>query len=381
MYKERAILTFYSETPIHMGAGQSVSYVDLPVQRERHTSFPILWSSGIKGVVRDLALRVWNDKDKVETIFGPEDGSSDFASCISITDAKILLYPVRSLKGVFAWITCPFVLKRFKEDLKAAGINFEKEIEKEIEILDDEKIGISQNSKLKINNDEVVLEEFVFKVDNTQFQNVSDLANFLKKFLPDNSLIQSLENHLAIVSDNVFKDFVNYAVEVRTRIRIDQARGTVKEGALFTEELIPSESIFYSLVFITDPFFGIDRSLYELFLNEYNNQSNLDWSIAKNNVNQQIQQLKASVNPDDRQKGLMLEKEFNKVKGKIEEKMKKAYDDGYFVAESQNKKNDIQKQIENILNDKILQLGGDETTGKGYVRVKFYSENQKGGLQ
>ena len=380
MYKERAILTFYSETPIHMGAGQSVSYVDLPVQRERHTSFPILWSSGIKGVVRDLALRVWNDKDKVETIFGPENGSSDFASCISITDAKILLYPVRSLKGVFAWITCPFVLKRFKEDLKAAGINFEKEFEKEIEILDDEKIGISQNSKLKINNDEVVLEEFVFKVDNTQFQNVSDLANFLKKFLPDNSLIQSLENHLAIVSDNVFKDFVNYAVEVRTRIRIDQAKGTVKEGALFSEELIPSESIFYSLVFITDPFFGIDRSLYELFLNEYNNQSNLDWSIAKNNVNQQIQQLKASGNPDDRQKGLMLEKEFNKVKGKIEEKMKKAYDDGYFVAESQNK-NDIQKQIENILNDKILQLGGDETTGKGYVRVKFYPKNQSQGGQ
>jgi CRISPR-associated protein, Cmr4 family len=307
MYKERAILTFYSETPIHMGAGQSVSYVDLPVQRERHTSFPILWSSGIKGVVRDLALRVWNDKDKVETIFGPENGSSDFASCISITDAKILLYPVRSLKGVFAWITCPFVLKRFKEDLKAAGINFEKEFEKEIEILDDEKIGISQNSKLKINNDEVVLEEFVFKVDNTQFQNVSDLANFLKKFLPDNSLIQSLENHLAIVSDNVFKDFVNYAVEVRTRIRIDQARGTVKEGALFTEELIPSESIFYSLVFITDPF--------------------------KQNAN------------------------IKDAKGVISE-------------------------INSLLaENSLLQLGGDETTGKGYVRVKFYSENQKGGLQ
>ena len=381
MYKERAILTFYSETPIHMGAGQSVSYVDLPVQRERHTSFPILWSSGIKGVVRDLALRVWNDKDKVETIFGPEDGSSDFASCISITDAKILLYPVRSLKGVFAWITCPCVLKRFKEDLKAVGIGFEHNGQ-EIQIpnVSDDKVCIAGDD-LKIqyqNKVEVALEEFVFDVEVKK--EIEILAVFLNNFIPPNDLTSNLKNHLAIVSDNVFKDFVNYAVEIRTRIRIDQAKGTVKEGALFTEELIPSESIFYSLVFITDPFFGIDRSLYELFLNEYNNQSNLDWSIAKNNVNQQIQQLKASGNPDDRQKGLMLEKEFNKVKGKIEEKMKKAYDDGYFVAESQNK-NDIQKQIENILNDKILQLGGDETTGKGYVRVKFYPKNQSQGGQ
>jgi len=302
MYKKSAILTFYAETPIHMGAGQSVSYVDLPVQRERHTSFPVLWASGIKGVMRDLALRVWNDKDKVETIFGPEDGGSDFASCISITDAKILLYPVRSLKGVFAWITCPFVIKRFKEDLKAVGIEFEKEIK----ILD-EKIGISQDSELKINNNEVALEEFVFQVDDNQFKNVSDLANSLKQFLPDNSLIQSLESRLAIVSDNVFKDFVNYAVEVRTRIRIDQAKGTVKERALFSEELIPSESIFYSLMFVTEPF--------------------------KENAS------------------------IKDAEGVI------SVIDSLFAENS------------------LLQLGGDETTGKGYVRVKFYSKNKSKGGQ
>ncbi len=305
MYKKSTILTFYAETPIHMGAGQSVSYIDLPVQRERHTSFPTLWSSGIKGVIRDLALRKWNDKDKVETIFGPEDGSSDFASCISITDAKILLYPVRSLKGVFAWITCPFVLKRFKEDLKAVAQNLSSQIP-DFNI-DDEKISISSNSKLKINSNEVALEEFVFKVDNNQFQNVSGLANSLKKFLPDNPLVQSLENHLAIVSDDVFKDFVNYAVEVRTRIRIDQAKGTVKEGALFSEELIPSESVFYSLVFITDPF--------------------------KQN---------ASIKDAE----------------------------------------DVISEIKSLFaENSLLQLGGDETTGKGYVRVRFYSENQTGGQQ
>jgi CRISPR-associated protein Cmr4 len=262
MYKKAALLTFYAETPIHMGSGQSVSYVDLPIQRERHTSFPVLWASGIKGVIRNLALREWNDKDKVNTIFGPDpEDASDFASCISITDAKILLYPVRSVRGVFAWITCPFVLKRFKEDLKAIRVDF-KVIGQEIQIppiSDNEVFIANENLKLKIKDKDIVaLEEFVFEAEVKD--EVKNLAKTLKKLIHQdelihqNELIKDLENHLAIVSDNVFKDFVNYAVEIRTRIRIDQAKGTVKEGALFSEELVPSESVFYSLLFIKDSF-------------------------------------------------------------------------------------------------------------------------------
>ena len=304
MYKKSAVLTFYAETPIHMGSGQSVSYVDLPIQRERHTSFPVLWSSGIKGVIRDLASRVWNDKNKVETIFGPEDGSSDFASCISITDAKILLYPVRSVKGVFAWITCPFVLKRFKEDLNAVGINF-KYNDQDIKILDvpDDKVFIASDNLKIQGQDKVALEEFVFEVDESQKTHVENLAKFLNKILPDNPLAESLQNHLAIVSDNVFKDFVNYAVEIRTRIRIDQTKGTVdkERGGLFSEELIPSESVFYSILFFKDSF---------------KPGSNMD-----------------------------AQKVFS--------------------------------EINSLLSDNsLLQLGGDETTGKGYVRVKVFNGGQ-----
>jgi CRISPR-associated protein Cmr4 len=300
MYKKSAVLTFYAETPIHMGSGQSVSYVDLPIQRERHTSFPVLWSSGIKGVIRDLASRVWNDKNKVETIFGPEDGSSDFASCISITDAKILLYPVRSVKGVFAWITCPFVLKRFKEDLSAVGINF-KYNNQDIKILDvpDDKVFIASDNLKIQGQDKVALEEFVFEAEVKN--EVKELAEFLKNFVHQNDLTKDLGNHLAIVSDNVFKDFVNYAVEIRTRIRIDQTKGTVKEGALFSEELIPSESVFYSILFFKDSF---------------KPGSNMD-----------------------------AQKVFS--------------------------------EINSLLSDNsLLQLGGDETTGKGYVRVKVFNGGQ-----
>jgi len=295
MYKKSGVLTFYSETPVHMGTGQSVSYVDLPIQRERHTSFPVLWSSGIKGVIRDLASRKWPDKEKVELIFGPESEGSEFASCISITDAKILLYPVRSLRGVFAWITCPLVLRRLKDDIISVGLNNDLNISEFLNVTDGEALVFGNDLIVK-DKDEVVLEEFVFKAEKKE---LGGLEEFLNSLLPNNELTSKLKEHLVIVSDNVFKDFVNYAVEVRTRIRIDQAKGTVKDGALFSEELIPSESVFYSLVFVGEPF---------------------------------------------------------KKDGKL------------------NSADDVFKEVKSLFEGNVLiQLGGDETTGKGYMRVKFYS--------
>lgn len=301
MYKKSGVLTFYSETPVHVGTGQSVSYVDLPIQRERHTSFPVLWSSGIKGVIRDLASRKWDDdKEKVELIFGPENEGSEFASCMSITDAKILLYPVRSLKGVFAWITCPLVLRRLKDDITSVGLNKDLNISEFLNVADGEALVFGSDLIVKDKN-EVVLEEFAFgaRKEKEKEKELEDFAEFLSGFLPNNELTSKLKEHLVIVSDNVFKDFVNYAVEVRTRIRIDQAKGTVKDRALFSEELIPSESVFYSLVFVGEPF-------------------------GKN--------------------------------GKL------------------NSADDVFNEVKSLFEGNgLIQLGGDETTGKGYMRVKFYS--------
>jgi CRISPR-associated protein Cmr4 len=298
MYKKSGVLTFYSETPVHVGTGQSVSYVDLPIQRERHTSFPVLWSSGIKGVIRDLASRKWPDKEKVELIFGPENEGSEFASCISITDAKILLYPVRSLKGVFAWITCPLVLRRLKDDITSVGLDNDLNISEFLNVTDGKALVFGDDLIVKDKN-EVVLEEFAFEARKEKEKELEDFAEFLNGFLPNNELTSKLKEHLVIVSDNVFKDFVNYAVEVRTRIRIDQAKGTVKDGALFSEELIPSESVFYSLVFVGEPF---------------------------------------------------------KKDGKL------------------NSANDVFNEVKSLFEGNgLIQLGGDETTGKGYMRVKFYS--------
>ncbi|MFN3599658.1 MAG: type III-B CRISPR module RAMP protein Cmr4, partial [Aquificaceae bacterium] len=235
MYEKCALLTYYTLTPLHMGTGSSVYYIDLPIQRERHTSFPIMAGSGIKGVFRNLAERRWEEKT-VNDIFGYEE-AHEGASKIALTDAKILLYPVRSLRSTFTWITCPLVLRRFKEELESLSQKVEWEIPK----VEDNKALLCENSSLKIDEKHIGLEEFVF--DSEESKEAKAIADFMGKYLPKISMVSTLPERLAIVSDNVFADFVNYAVEIRTRIRIDQITGTVQEGALFTMEFVPSEAI------------------------------------------------------------------------------------------------------------------------------------------
>src|SRR5229473_7214760 len=56
----------------------------------------------------------------VDIIFGPKDGS-EHAGALIAGDARVLLFPVRSLSGVFAYTTCYDVLGRFKRDRERSG--------------------------------------------------------------------------------------------------------------------------------------------------------------------------------------------------------------------------------------------------------------------
>ncbi|MCR4420909.1 MAG: type III-B CRISPR module RAMP protein Cmr4 [Spirochaetales bacterium] len=302
MFNESSLITYYALTPIHTGAGSSVSYIDLPVQRERHTSFPMMAGSGLKGVFRALAKRNWDNDDKINKIFGPENGS-EASSCIAFTDAKILLYPVRSVKNIFAWITCPYILNRLKEDLASAGKNIDNFSIPEL--ADDSKIIIYSDSKLKIDNSNVGLEEFVFNVMNSQIS-LDNIINKIKEFIPATDTTNNLCKRFAVVSDNVFADLVNYAVEVRTRIQIDQTTGTAQNKALFTIEMVPSESVFYNLIFVSDQKFKSGDQ----------------------------------------------EKNSNDNKSK------------------DNKK--VLEMVEELVNNnQVIQVGGDETIGNGFVKLKF----------
>jgi CRISPR-associated protein Cmr4 len=211
--------------------------VDLPVQRERHTGWPVIPGSSIKGVLRDACNPRNGDTGLWEAAFGPakiESGSSDaFAGALSLTDARLLAFPVRSLKGVFAWVTCPQAIHRWQRDLRVAGAasNAPAFDVKEGEAL------VAPGSTLKVQAGEIriVLEEFVFtpKEGNLDFFPVLGAEE---------------KRRLAILNDTDFTHFAKHATEVTARIRLIGETKTVDKGALFYQEFLPAETLLYAVV-------------------------------------------------------------------------------------------------------------------------------------
>lgn len=114
-------LYLYTETPLHAGVGSGLSSIDLPIQRERATQYPMIQGSGIKGKLRASLEESHNSL--VDIVFGPPSSNgtgSDHAGALVTGDARILLFPVRSLNGVFAYTTSYDVLSRFRRDIERA---------------------------------------------------------------------------------------------------------------------------------------------------------------------------------------------------------------------------------------------------------------------
>lgn len=284
MYTDATLMFMYCETPLHVGSGTSLGIVDLPIQRERYTEYPTAAGSGIKGALRDWFenFPTTNNKQaEIATVFGPENGS-DHAGAASFTDARLLLFPVRSMKGVFAWITCPNVIGRLQRDLAIVGATLQ------VGELDKDGKPILENGKPKIKTVAIpkpqedcyygvssagtelqrtdrgrtenysVLEEYVLK--RHADGNVDDLAHWIAgnaipagdEYTHWRSLITK---NLLLVHDDNFTEFVRHSTEVNARVKIGEGKSTdtAKGGNLFYEENLPMESLLYSVVLASQP--------------------------------------------------------------------------------------------------------------------------------
>jgi len=251
-----SLVTFYGISPIHAGAGASTSVVDLPIQRERHTNWPHIQASAVKGAMRQHFRRyaetvVKDDKkanEFINYIFG-YDGDNDKdreshkdkddkvitnAGIISVSDAKLLAFPMRSNIAPFVHITSQAVLQRLQEDLKFCGesINLPQ-----FNITADKAIWLLKPSNTN-NNTKIILEDYVVEVTQEQI-------------LPEeiSSYFNSNIKALLLVSEEVFDYCTSYCTEIQTQIKIDSKTGTAQDGALRYQELLPSDSLLYSVVY------------------------------------------------------------------------------------------------------------------------------------
>jgi CRISPR-associated protein Cmr4 len=266
MRKEHYLLKVL--TPLHIGAGQGLGHVDLPIVREAHTNFPYIPGTSLKGALRNLEInqvarargerpsqveeRLKSDQKeedilRLAKIFGvagegAEEGKEVGAGKVLFSDAFIVLFPVKSAKGIFSLTTCPYVINRFFELLG---------IDQRVKDVPEGKVKVlNTNGHKNLINDKnkykLLLEEFVFEAEESE-----ELKKFVE--LVGTFVGEGKKQRIVCVNDTDFMDFVSNYTEVQTHIKINLDTGTADRGALWTEEYVPAESIFaFSLVFLEE---------------------------------------------------------------------------------------------------------------------------------
>lgn len=266
MFKTTKNMFLLCETPLHAGSGDDLGMVDLPIQRERHTAYPKIESSSLKGALREKLESHFGNREnapEIVALFGPEDTKGDAHSgCLAVTDARILLFPVKSMRGVFVWATCTSVLGRFAKEL---GIVQNKALADVMKEWSGKKLKTGEclaNAEVVGLNNNVVLEEYAFKIQGNANPLAEALANAIYADTPELAYWKKqLQTNLVVLHDDDFCDFAQQSTEVVTRIKIDNETGTVDDGALFTEEYLPSDAVLYSLVSTADEFKKRDDKL------------------------------------------------------------------------------------------------------------------------
>lgn len=236
----------FTRTPLHVGAGQSVGYIDLPIQREAHTRIPIVPGSGLKGVLRDHPEL----KPDADMLFGKatSDGESQsYAGTLLIGEARVLAFPVRSAKGCFAWITCPLMLSRYSRDVTIDNFPSAKGLDT-VQEGEDGSVTVLAGTKVT-EKKKVVLEEYTFTAAPPAQDDVrAKWEEHLLKILQNERVWQLLKDRLVIVPDGIFSFFVQSACEVAQHVAIDDDTGTAKARALFNQENCPAETLFYGMM-------------------------------------------------------------------------------------------------------------------------------------
>ena len=248
-----ARLTFvHALSPLHAGIGQGAGVIDLPIAREKATGLPFLPGSSLKGALKALSP----NENTRKRIFGADptgaDTSNDYASPVQFSDQRLLLLPVRSLAGTFAWVTSPYLIRRFVRDVRDIQFTPPTAIPQPQKY---EQCYIAGNAnRISIpdgNNKKIILEDLDLTPQN---EDITAWATWIgPKLFVEQDWQRMLTERLCIIHDDVFNFLIDTATEITTRIKLKEETKTVDTvtGGLWYEEALPAETVLYGFALAT----------------------------------------------------------------------------------------------------------------------------------
>ncbi len=236
--------------------------IDLPIAREKATGIPFLPGSSLKGALRTQCTTNPETEHYCNEIFGPSDILSEernSASQAQFTDQRLLLLPVRSLAGTFAWVTSPYILQRFRREV--LDIQGSVSVGQAVpEFLEEDicYVSVAQSAivlKDLKSADRVFLEDLNLKPKAHPF--VKEWAEwigpqlFAEEDVDAGYWRKQFTQRLCLVSDTVFNFLLETATEIITRIRLEENTKTVTDGGLWYEEALPTETVLTGMLVAT----------------------------------------------------------------------------------------------------------------------------------
>ena len=258
-----AIFYLHALSPLHMGTGASVGAIDLPHSREAATRLPNVPGSGIKGVWRDQFPR---STAETQRLFGSEwkegtrdqsagaqtllplassegkEGTRDQAALL-FSDAWLLCMPVMSYVGDFAWVTSPMSLARFARERRHTNPGTHPPA------LPQPTAGqalVTGECTLR-HNDYLYLHEL--KVKAKTCNNTQEWAALIavEVFADDPNFQEAFKKRFVLVGEAELVHLSGVAAHVPMRNALDDNK-MVKDGALWSEENMPAETLFWGTV-------------------------------------------------------------------------------------------------------------------------------------
>ncbi|MGO9115064.1 MAG: type III-B CRISPR module RAMP protein Cmr4 [Thermoguttaceae bacterium] len=262
------IYWLHALSPTHAGIGRGVGYIDLPIDRDGITGWPIIRGSAFKGVWADYYTgqllgpdKCKKDARKADTpegrllkaAFGiAGDDNNSNAGALIPTDAQLVCLPVRSFRGTFAWCTSPLCLQMLRRTLSLAGEPGLPDAPKELADNVAHHATVTSLVEETVEGTKVFLEDLDFTAQECQAAtkwaaNIAEWV-FPGSEQPDEDWRTAFKKRFVVLPDSAFDFLCETGTEVHTRVKIDPEMKVVEEGALWTEESLPAETILAGIV-------------------------------------------------------------------------------------------------------------------------------------
>jgi CRISPR-associated protein Cmr4 len=247
---------FMALDPIHIGAGgYRLGRADMTIAREPGTNLPKIPGTSLAGAARSYAAMRYGKleaagrqhmkltvksraKCPIVYTFGTTTDTSDTggalegptqAGTVSISDARILFFPVNSMLGP-VWVSTVEGVREAWGESSVAGDSQP----------DSDRVTTTLDREGDLN-----LGWLLFKTMPGAVVTAPDMV-------ADRPEWKGIKQRLVFVDTRLFSQLVNNNLEIRTSVSIDPQTGAAEQGALFTYEAIPRATWLWSDVIKDD---------------------------------------------------------------------------------------------------------------------------------